>query len=230
MFITETGLISFSSMVKAMSARNSSDNPQPLAASTNLHPANARADQTQGSTSSWRALGLKLVVSGWLVYHLCGIFIAPASVAPSSRLTQNTWRLFGSYLQFMYMNHGFHFFAPDPGAATILRYELELPNQAKIIGQIPDKNQHQPRLFYHRHFMLTEFMATSDGPEFKEVQPLLIRAFARQLCREHGATSVKLTRVVHLLPTPEWRKAGMPFDAKEMFEETSLGTFACSDL
>jgi hypothetical protein len=165
-----------------------------------------------------------------LIYHFCGVFIAPASVAPSSRLSREAWRGVGHYLQFMYLNHGFHFFAPDPGAATIVTYEVLRSDGSRIRGQLPDLEQHQPRLLYHRHFMLTEFLATAESPEFAHVKPLLIRALARQVGRAHNGVAVTLVKRVHLLPAPEWKKGGMPFDAPEMFEDEPLGTFQCSDL
>lgn len=174
-------------------------------------------------------LWLKLLVSAWIVYHLAGLIIAPATVRPSSDLARSSWLLVGRYLQFLFLNHGFHFFAPDPGPATIVRYVVELPDGREVIGQIPDKQSMRPRLLYHRHFMLTEFLAASDSAD-PPLQQLHTRAIARQLCRAHGGESISLSRVVHQLPSMEWRKAGMSLEDPSLYEEQPLGRFSWADL
>jgi hypothetical protein len=172
---------------------------------------------------------VKVLLSLWLVYHLAGIVIAPASVPPSSDLARSSWVLVGPYLKFMFLNHGFHFFAPDPGSATIVRYTVELPSGESVSGQIPDKQHHRPRLLYHRHFMLTEFLPAAEGFG-PDLTPLHIRAMARQLCREHGGTAVSLSRVEHRLATMEWRRAGMSLQDPALYEEQPLGRFVLDDL
>ena len=57
---------------------------------------------------------LRWAVSLWLVFHVSAIIIAPASVAPSSDLVRSAWAVFRPYLQILYLNHGYHFFAPEP--------------------------------------------------------------------------------------------------------------------
>ena len=170
----------------------------------------------------------KGVVSLWIVYHVAGIVIAPASVPPSSDIVRNSWRLVGPYLQLLYLNHGFHFFAPDPGPSTIVRYVAELPDGRSIEGQIPDKQAMRPRLLYHRHFMLTEFLAASNVMN-PDLQSLHIRALARQVARQHGAESVALSRVVHLLPAMEWCRAGLSLQDAQLYEEQPIGRFEWAD-
>src|SRR4051794_18240080 len=53
-----------------------------------------------------------ILVNLWLVYHLAAVVIAPWSVPPSSRLVQGAWRSVGPYVQLLYLNHGYHYFAP----------------------------------------------------------------------------------------------------------------------
>ena len=170
----------------------------------------------------------KGVVSLWIVYHLAGIVIAPASVPPSSDIVRNSWRLVGPYLQFLYLNHGFHFFAPDPGPSTLVRYVADLPDGTSVVGQIPDKQTMRPRLLYHRHFMLTEFLAASDNMD-PALQPLHVRALARQVARQHGAESVTLSRVSHLLPAMEWCRSGLSLEDAQLYEEQPIGRFQWAD-
>lgn len=177
-----------------------------------------------GSAPLWKRLGF-LLVNVWLVYHLFAIIAAPASVAPSSRLQQESWRLAGPYLQSLYLNHGWHYFSPEPGRSTLLAYTLEFPDGTQQSGRLPNR-QIQPRLLYHRYFMLTEFLGNSDP----EGQPIWHRAFARALCREHGAERVTLSKVYHDLPLAERILAGGQLDDPEFFSEEAIGVFESSEL
>ncbi len=125
-----------------------------------------------------------VLVNVWLVYHLAGIILAPWSVPPSSRLVQNAWRGVKPYVQLLFLNHGYHYFAPEPGNSTLVAYVLELPNGKRETGRIPNRGI-RPRLLYHRHFMLTEFLAASENYP-PAVRTELLRAMARELCHEHG--------------------------------------------
>lgn len=98
------------------------------------------------------------LISACLLFHLIAITSAPASVAPASQLARSTWSLCRPYLQLLYLNHGYHFFAPNPGESTLLAYTVEKPDGTTIDGAIPHPNI-SPRLLYHRHFMLTESLA-----------------------------------------------------------------------
>jgi hypothetical protein len=170
---------------------------------------------------------LKGVISVWLVYHLLGLIVAPASIPPSSELVQSSWVIFGPYLQVLNMNQGNHFFAPDPGASTIVRYKAERADGSIVEGQIPHRGI-SPRLMYHRHFMLTESLGATDVEDTR-VRPLLVRAMARQLCRELDARAITLTQTVHLLPSMQWRRAGRSGEDPEMYQEIPLGRFLASD-
>jgi hypothetical protein len=167
-----------------------------------------------------------LLVNVWLIYHLAAIVIAPWSVPPSSRLVQNAWRTVGAYVQVLFLNHGYHYFAPEPGNSTLVAYVLELPDGKSETGRIPNRGI-WPRLLYHRHFMLTEFLASSDNFP-PAVRTELVRAMARELCREHGARRVTLSKVTHRLPTMERIRAGGTLD--DNYSEEPLGTFTCDGL
>jgi hypothetical protein len=173
-----------------------------------------------------RPLGFVLV-NVWLVYHLAGIVLAPWSVPPASRLVQNAWRAVGHYDQLLFLNHGYHYFAPDPGNSTLVAYVLELPDGSRQTGKIPNR-EIWPRLLYHRHFMLTEYLASDDlSPRLRTE---LVRAMARELCHEHHARRVTLSRVTHRLPSMEFVRAGGTLDDPQNYTEEPLGTFSYDDL
>jgi hypothetical protein len=168
-----------------------------------------------------------VLVNVWLVYHLAGIVIAPWSVPPSSRLVQNAWRGIGAYVQLLFLNHGYHYFAPTPPeSSTLVAYVLELPDGRRETGRIPNRGI-RPRLLYHRHFMLTEFLGASDNQP-PAVRTELLRAFARELCHEHGALRVTLSKVTHRVPSMERIRAGGTLN--DNYTEEPLGTFSCDGL
>src|SRR4051794_24757037 len=135
---------------------------------------------------------LRWAVNLWLVFHVTAIIIAPASVSPSSDLVRAAWDGFRPYLQFLHLNHGYHFFAPEPSQSTLLAIVAEREGGETFRGRIPDRAI-VPRLLYHRHFMLTEHMNAAP-PEFKD---RWYGSYARHLGHEFGATRVSLTRQTH---------------------------------
>lgn len=59
----------------------------------------------------------------------------------------------------MYLDHGYRFFAPDPGPTHTIRFERSAADGKPISGRLPDRRTTQPRLLYHRWFMLGESLA-----------------------------------------------------------------------
>ena len=82
--------------------------------------------------------------------------------------------------------NGYRFFAPEPGPSHLIRYEVTLPDGTRKEGFFPDRAHHQPRLLYHRYFMLSEFVNTLDNPEDR---PTRLNAYAQGVCRAPGRTS-----------------------------------------
>ncbi len=167
---------------------------------------------------------LRWVVNLWLVFHLAAIIIAPASVSPSSSLMNSAWELVHPYLVFLDLNHGHHFFAPEPGESTLLAFEAERADGSVVRGRIPDRRI-GPRLLYHRYFMLTEHM--NGAPE--ELQTLWHESYAQHIGHEFGAKQVRLTQLFHLLPTMERVRGGGRLDDPESYEARPLGVFRCDD-
>ena len=164
-----------------------------------------------------------ILVNVWLVFHVCAIVIAPASVPPAARIVQASWLAVGPYLQLFYLNHGFHFFAPEPAGATLIAYSGTLPDGTLIRGRIPNRDI-RPRLLYHRHFMLTEHM-TATLQQRPELEKLMAETYAHQLHRKTGANDIVLSRVWHELSSPAQVLAGRRIDDPLTYEEELLGEF-----
>ncbi|QDT14596.1 hypothetical protein [Alienimonas californiensis] len=156
-----------------------------------------------------------------LAYHLISLAIGPAAMMPPSSEVQRTI-LAGSqrYLRALYLEHGYHYFAPEPGPSTLLKYEGTRPDGSRVAGVIPDVDGHFPRLLYHRHFMLTERLAGPVGrsPDYQA-------ALARGLGLETGAEELSLTVVTHRLPEIREVRAGFGLDDPATYSERPLGRF-----
>ena len=168
---------------------------------------------------------LRRAVSIGLALHLFALVLAPLAVAPCSQLTLRLWTAFRPYLQALYLNHGHHFFAPEPGPSHLVRYELRFADGHREAGVFPNPHQHRPRLLYHRHFMLSEFLnnlAIDDSrPELLDA---VTRSYAEHLRHQHGAAEVTLHLRRHYLPSPQHVSSGKRLDAVELFAERPLGT------
>lgn len=172
----------------------------------------------------WKRAGF-LLMNLWLVFHLFAILVGPASADPASPLVQSWFDAVAPYLHALYLDHGFRFFVPEPGASTLVSYRLEMPDGSSQTGQFPDPSI-TPRLYYHRHFMLSEFLGNTD----EELQPYIERAFARNLCRQTGAIRVTLTRVTHDVPSIDDVRNGMKLNDPSLFTEKTLGTYTPEEL
>jgi hypothetical protein len=188
---------------------------------TRAHPLPV-ATPTAPDGALGRSRVLRWLLSAWLVFHLTAIVVAPASVTPSSNLIQSTWLLFQPYLEALYLNNGYHFFAPEPAESTLVAFEARRADGTVIRGRIPDRKI-VPRQLYHRHFMLTERM--NNGPE--ELEQKWYRSYAEHIGHKYKANQVSLTRVIHYLPSMQMVRDGVRLNHPESYEELPLGDFAC---
>jgi hypothetical protein len=139
------------------------------------------------------------------------------------------------YLQAAYLNHGYKFFGPDPSPSHLVRYVVEMPDGERLEEIFPDHKLHWPRLFYHRHFMLSEFVFALAGPydpRFDwENQPLspaqeaYIESYAHHLLAKYGAKRVTLYLVEHRLPSPQEVLDGMRLNDSRLYASRKLGSF-----
>ncbi|MGI9515527.1 MAG: hypothetical protein ACR2NP_00645 [Pirellulaceae bacterium] len=100
---------------------------------------------------------MRFWVSLLLLGHLFCLVITPlAAVEPRSQLSVDLHRVIQPYCQALYLEHGYRFFAPEPGPSHIVQYRVTDQSGEIITGQFPDRDQIWPRLLYHRWFMLSE--------------------------------------------------------------------------
>jgi len=185
---------------------------------------NSKTEQGSGVVWSLRA---RLVTSVLLVLHLAAVFFPPFAFETSpvrgmgSPIAEAVVNLLQPYIDAAYLNHGYAFFAPDPGPSHLLRARLEFADGREPQEiTLPDLQRHWPRLLYHRHFMLSEHLHASFTPSepiAEVVQDRLLaenwrRALRRYTARKnaikqhlqtkYGASQVTLTRIEHRLLNP----------------------------
>lgn len=192
---------------------------------------------TDGSLDSrWR-----IAISILLLVHLAAVVTGPfafatRSVAGTSPLADLLMASLRWYIDAAYLNHGYAFFAPDPGPSHLLRCRLEFDDgRPPLELTIPDRNSQWPRLLYHRHFMLSEklhlFAAPPELPPDVPVESLpawtdrlrmyqrLKGSYADHLRARYGAARVQLRRVEHRLPPPQPRPGGVRLDDPALYVE-----------
>jgi hypothetical protein len=179
------------------------------------------------------------IVTPLLIFHLAAVFAPPFALLCSSQesVSPVAAAIAGPlqpYIDFAYLNHGYQFFAPNPGPSHLVRWRLEFDDDRAPIEQIfPDTTRHWPRLLYHRHFMLAEQLnadfVPAEPPETddkgqieswrrrREVYKAKWQSYENQLSRRYAADRVTLVRVEHELPS--W--ADVQFGGRRLDEEDS---------
>jgi len=132
---------------------------------------------------------------------------------------------FRPYSQWLYVNHGYFFFAPNPGPGHLILGSVRLSptpsspeKSAPENFYLPNRKEHRPRLLYHRYFMLSEFYTSRYAPdkiteelkkdlEFmprwafdKELYDQIRTSIVRSLEHSRGIEKIELRRIERLLP------------------------------
>ncbi len=184
----------------------------------------ASAQSPQGCPWSIRR---RAIVSVLVSIHVAAVFIPPFTFATSrgpgeaSPFAVPLMRVWQPYVDTLFLNHGYFFFSPNPGPNHLLRVELRFGDDRPAESYlIPDRSRLWPRLYYHRHFMMTEtlhslYAPPEPPPEIVEDPAAVQRwrqardryewmrdSFVRHIQAETGADRVWVTRVEHRQPTP----------------------------
>lgn len=116
--------------------------------------------------------------------HMLGVLAEPlrffsrseVAVAPDFELLADTMQ---TYSQWLYLDHGYFFFAPNPGPGRLIQcsvqpeggaddlptsQDLQIQVDAAAVTTLPDKLSQRPRLLYHRYLMLAEFYNSRFAP------------------------------------------------------------------
>ncbi len=167
---------------------------------------------------------LRFSISMLLIGHLLAVVLPPLSFQTRGPIGQSPsiatlLAPLEGYGQFLYIDRGYAFFAPEPGPSHLVQVAVTESDGQVAEMMIPNLQVHWPRLLYHRHFMLTEFLnrihqPPGPPPELVEADPeqaeYWVRARARykhvrqsvveHLEHEYPGRDVAIRRIEHLIP------------------------------
>ncbi|MEM6798339.1 MAG: hypothetical protein AAF589_02390 [Planctomycetota bacterium] len=145
---------------------------------------------------------VRVAVSVVVLWHMAVVFLSPLSVPPTSTLVGSIAQ--SPYMRWysdpLYLNHGYHFFGPDPPmGGQLIRYQV-FGESGQVIeqGEFPSLKEQWPRLWYHRHMMLadqTSIVAVYGDPD--RDKQLMLQAYARHLLRKHGGVEARVENLFH---------------------------------
>ena len=167
----------------------------------------------------WRA-----AISLLVVLHLLAVLGEPMRMftqgrqpsAPDAAIVRSG---LGPYIDFMYLHHGYFFFAPNPGPSHLMDITLIDADGSRRHLRLPDHQAQWPRLLYHRHFMLSEFLfqlytppvaPSVDGKTNPDREQWLLErsrfesvrnSMEKHLAARYGATRAEIQLMEHRLPT-----------------------------
>jgi hypothetical protein len=136
----------------------------------------------------WR----KVIASVLIIVHFLGIFTAVSTVPPAAVwLCSFAWTYFyRPYLQFMYLNNAYHFYAPEPGPASLLWFFIEYEPDAEgrhwrwvKVPELdhdgrplrPDHTRLWPNVEYTRRLSLVEYAGQPNSDPIPDFQNLWLR-------------------------------------------------------
>jgi hypothetical protein len=179
-----------------------------------------------------------------LLVHVTAVFIAPFTFATSSGpgsaspFASSVMNALRAYIDAAYLNHGYFFFAPNPGPCHLVRCRLEHGGDREADEWLfPDRQRQWPRLLYHRHFMLSEslnsrYVPAEPPPEIRGDEgqmaawregrrqyELLRESYREHLCAAHGSERTDLIRVEHRQPTPFEFQEGLRLEDPSLYRD-----------
>lgn len=54
---------------------------------------------------------LRYCINVWVMLHFTAVIAAAATIGPAAGYVLATWQVFHPYVQFLFLNHGFNFYA-----------------------------------------------------------------------------------------------------------------------
>jgi hypothetical protein len=165
------------------------------------------------------SLFVRIVISLLVLWHVTAIFMAPMSITVANMDSVVNWlaqrTVMQWYLDALYLNQGYSFFAPDPGDGHLIHYQV-MDDRGSVIkeGEFPSLKDQWPRLRYHRYFMLADQcqLPTPTEEEEKRWEQTYLKTYARQLLREFGGQSVRVQRIIHYTAYAKDVREGMPLN------------------
>src|SRR5262245_26172493 len=138
--------------------------------SNRLGPGKSTEGEETPQNLRW-SVTTRIIASALILLHVTAVFWPPftaatqASNGSSSPFAEGIMAWLRPYASLMYLDHGYAFFAPNPGPCHLVHYKVDFADgRQPVEGVFPNLKEEQPRLFYHRHFMLSESLQNAFVP------------------------------------------------------------------
>ena len=117
-----------------------------------------------------------MIASALILAHLTAVIAPPLAfqcrgargLSPAVAAILNPTSAYG---QLLYLDRGYAFFAPDPGPSHLMAVGFSTAPESGSdestdveVKRVPSLDDQWPRLLYHRHFMLAEFLNDAYQP------------------------------------------------------------------
>jgi len=194
--------------------------------------------------NAWVRRGVTLL----LLLHLTALFAGPFQLAATredgtSPFANMIYQAVLPYMRVANLDQGYQFFAPNPGPTHLVRYRVEFDDgREPTVGWFPNLDEHWPRLYYHRHMMLSEYLNGLAPPPSADVSPRewaarlprtrdldalaeedfmsedwCAASYADHLLGRFGGARVTLTVVRHGLANITQVREGVPLDHEDSY-------------
>lgn len=183
------------------------------------------------------------VISAVIVFHFGGIFLATVSPPPTPWFVEQVYhRVYGEYLQFVYLRNAYHFYSPEPGPASVLcaLIQTELPGETETdaAGLVKQKYKKEwvvlPRrpadvrdplgVTYYRRLSLTDQisrgMPDTNTATFEKSEVQLRR---NQAAVQYPSNPNEPGYLQYRLPTPEVSRFLLPSYAQHLIIDRTPG-------
>ncbi len=134
------------------------------------HSQSRSIDQSLAAPSRVCPSWLAKIIVIFVFAHLAAVLSEPlvffsrtevGTTAPEFSFLRRT---LSPYVEWFYLDHGYFFFAPNPGPSHLVECTPKSADTETLPFIFPDRRTHYPRLLYHRYFMLAEFYNNRFAP------------------------------------------------------------------
>ena len=189
------------------------------------------------------------VISGLVLAHFFAIFTAVTSAGnanfPAPYIARKLIRLTRPYLQFVFLNNPYRFYAPNPSSANIFWFRIRYGDGVVRWVEVPRRSEFAARMPYQRHLSVTLIfdqmalpMPSSEDPNQRALVPegkIVLASYIRHVARRFGRKNadgtpvpiedIQFYNVWHGVLEPWMVKRGMGINELPLFAPYYLGTY-----
>jgi len=189
--------------------------------SSRSEPGQASLESSAPSATTYPPLQWKpvarTIATVLILIYLFVVVIGPLSNPIASKyFSDPIARKLAPFHRILFLGHGYRFFGPDPGPTHRLVFRGVKNDGSKFEGFFPDRQNRQPRLLYHRWFMLSETLfvehASRVDPNFLKNRQRDYEQQAARLASENRTNQLRQLKLDRQLELRYHRRASERID------------------